>query len=51
MGRSFLVTVTGTVPCMDLTRLAAALIIRSSSEIDGVEQCDGYNFPTAVVIP
>ena len=49
--RCFWVAVAGTVPCMDLTRLVAALIVRSSSEMDGAEQCVGYNFPTVVMIP
>ena len=47
----FLVAVAGTMPRMDLTRTVAALIMRSASEMDGAEQCPGYNLPTAVVIP
>ena len=48
--RCFLVDVTGTMSCMDLTRSDAALIVRSASEMDSAEHCAGYNLPTAVVI-
>ena len=36
-----------TVSGIDSTRLVAALTARSASEMDGVEQCARYNFPTA----
>ena len=49
--RSFLVAVAGTVPLIVLMRSAAALIVRSASEISGALQCARYIFPTAVVKP
>ena len=49
--RYFLVVVAGTVPPMDLTRSAAALIMRYTSETAGVLQCAGYILTRAVVIP
>ena len=47
----FLAAVARTVPCVDSARLVAALTIISASDMDGAEQCTGYNFPTAVVNP
>ena len=50
MCRCFFVAVVGTVPLMDLRRSAAALIVRSASDIAGALQCAGYIFSTAVVM-
>ena len=41
----FVAAVTGTLPCMDSTRLVVMLTVRSALEINQVAQCNGYNFP------
>ena len=47
--RCFLVAVAGTVLCVDSTKSANALTVRSASEMHGAEQCAGYNSPTTLV--
>ena len=42
--------VAGTVPRINLTKSVAALTV-SDLEMDGADQCAGYNLSTAVVKP
>ena len=51
MCRYFLMAGLGTVPCLNSTRLAAALTIRASLEMNDAEPCARYNLPTALVKP
>ena len=41
----FVAAILRTLPGMNSTRSVAVLTVRSASEVDGVAQCDGYNFP------